>query len=1374
MKKISTILIVENVSTSRLSDRWFLMKVLFLAMAVMFLSHVSPVNSSTVVRNGGGNRPASEKNFIAGNNSAALDFIATVGSGIKVHKVDEKGKKHSASSFQQGVEKQRFDAVVAFETLLAKNIVPIDVRATALNAASTGVYTTALGPNDLNLFNKNNNVTLRTLSPQTRTFGITGYDPFTGRASTDRGIAWQNTSGIFPAGVAVAGLTKQVVGVAAGWKDTDAVNVAQLKALREKVLQVEKGAGSGNFSSANNNLKITTKKVNNSTNVTFTLSNDLTLNSIKLGGNILNVNGLVLTGGPRITNAGIDAGNNRISGVATGWKDTDAVNVAQLKALEKSIGNGGSGWSLVAVGDITQNDPTVIVDVNSKDPLVVQNDSNIRISGKAGGIKISLNDAITVKNVNLGKTILSEFGLRLGSGPSITTDGINAGGKRITAVASGNVSDNSTDAVNGSQLYRFGSDVAKSLGGGAGYKNGAWTDPTFKIKQFGENGTSQNETYRDVASAFAGVGKSFENVNNRFTDVVNNFDKKIKDITSSVQDDALLWDNDKGAFVAQHGADKSNSKITSLEAGSISKDSSDAVTGSQLYATNENVKGVSDDLQTVAKHTSKYLGGGADVLKGTEPTYKVQDKAYHNVSDAFGGVDTSITDLQGQVAKNKDEVSERLQDALLWDDGKGAFVAQHGADKSNSKITSLAAGDISKDSSDAVTGSQLYATNENVQGVSDDLQTVAKNASKYLGGGADVLKGAEPTYNVQDKAYHNVSDAFGGVDTSITDLQGQVAKNKDEVSERLQDALLWDDGKGAFVAQHGADKSNSKITSLAAGDISKDSSDAVTGSQLYATNENVQGVSDDLQTVAKNASKYLGGGADVLKGAEPTYNVQDKAYHNVSDAFGGVDTSITDLQGQVAKNKDEVSERFQDALLWDDGKGAFVATHGADKSNSKITSLEAGNISKDSSDAVTGSQLYTLGSGVAQSLGGGAGYDSEGKWQAPHFTVKTFGEDGSEGSKSYDSVADALGGVNNSFKGLNNQIADVRDSILVTQGYDYDNVLKNNKALRSGPIYIAKTVGGTEAIFLNNEGETRILSGVTDGKLAKGSTEVVTGSQLYETNENVKDVADNLEAVAKNASEYLGGDADVLKGTEPTYNVQDKAYHNVSDAFGGVDASITDLQGQVAKNKDEVSERLQDALLWDDGKGAFVATHGADKSNSKITSLAAGDISKDSTDAVIGSQLYATNENVKGVSDDLQTVAKNASKYLGGGADVLEGTEPTYKLDDKEYHDISGAFGGVDKGFKDLKDQVAQNKDEVSERLQDALLWDDGKGAFVATHGADKSNSKITSLAAGDISKDSTDAVTGSQLYATNENVKGVSDDLQTVAKNASKYLGGG
>ncbi|EJF74204.1 hypothetical protein MCO_01830, partial [Bartonella sp. DB5-6] len=74
---------------------------------------------------------------------------------------------------------------------------------------------------------------------------------------------------------------------------------------------------------------------------------------------------------------------------------------------------------------------------------------------------------------------------------------------------------------------------------------------------------------------------------------------------------------------------------------------------------------------------------------------------------------------------------------------------------------------------------------------------------------------------------------------------------------------------------------------------------------------------------------------------------------------------------------------------WDKDKDAFAATHGGNKDSSKITSLQAGTISESSTDAVNGSQLYSMNNTVAKYFGGGASY-KEGTWTAPTFTVKTF------------------------------------------------------------------------------------------------------------------------------------------------------------------------------------------------------------------------------------------------------------------------------------------------------------------------------------------------------------------------------------------------
>ncbi|EHS4010684.1 hypothetical protein KV450_005315, partial [Escherichia coli] len=123
-------------------------------------------------------------------------------------------------------------------------------------------------------------------------------------------------------------------------------------------------------------------------------------------------------------------------------------------------------------------------------------------------------------------------------------------------------------------------------------------------------------------------------------------------------------------------------------------------------------------------------------------------------------------------------------DALKWDDTAGVFTAAHGTEATN-KITNVTAGELTETSTDAVNGSQLKTTNDNV----------ATNT------------------------------------TSITNLT-------DTVTNLGADALAWDDASGAFTAKHGTEATN-KITNVTAGELTETSTDAVNGSQLKTTNDNV-------------------------------------------------------------------------------------------------------------------------------------------------------------------------------------------------------------------------------------------------------------------------------------------------------------------------------------------------------------------------------------------------------------------------------------------------------------------------------------------------------------------------------------------------------
>ena len=371
---------------------------------------------------------------------------------------------------------------------------------------------------------------------------------------------------------------------------------------------------------------------------------------------------------------------------------------------------------------------------------------------------------------------------------------------KITNVAKGTVSATSTDVVNGSQLYDLQQDAL--LWNGTAFSAAHGTDVTSKITNVtaGElsdtstdavNGSQLKTTNDNVATNTTNIATNTTNITN-LTDTVNN-----------LGEDALKWDDAAGAFTAAHGTNATN-KISNVQAGIVSSDSTDAINGSQLY-------GLADSF-------TSYLGGGADISDTgvlTGPTYSIGGTDYTNVGDALAAINTSFSDSLG--------------DALLWDatanDGAGAFSAGRGVDNTASKITNVANGAISATSSDAINGSQLYTTN--------------KYIADALGGDAEVNADGTitaPTYTIANTDYNNVGEALDALD---------------------ENALLWDatanNGEGAYNASH--DGKASIITNVADGNIGEGSTDAINGSQLFNTNMLIQQNSEVINQLAGNTSE---------------------------------------------------------------------------------------------------------------------------------------------------------------------------------------------------------------------------------------------------------------------------------------------------------------------------------------------------------------------------------------------------------------------------------------------------------------------------------------------------------------------------------------
>ncbi|HBC5739890.1 TPA: YadA-like family protein, partial [Escherichia coli] len=678
--------------------------------------------------------------------------------------------------------------------------------------------------------------------------------------------------------------------------------------------------------------------------------------------------------------------------------------------------------------------------------------------------------------------------------------------RKITNMAAGLILPGSTEAINGSQLHALSASVAARLGAGAGVNgDGSINAPSYKLK---------SGTYNNVGEALLGIDNDtlhWDKTEGAFSAsyIVKNADGSPKssiaqnkiinvakgtisatstDVVNGsqlydLQQDALLWNGT--AFSAAHGTE-ATSKITNVEDGTISDTSKDAVNGSQLKETKDDV---ATNTANIATNTTDIATNTANIADNTANIATNTTDIATNTADIATNA-SSITTLNA-------DVDTLEKDALLWNGT--AFSAKHGTE-ATSKITNVTAGDLTAGSTDAVNGSQLKTTNDNV----------STNT------------------------------------TNITNLTDSVGDLKD-------DSLLWNKTAGAFSAAHGTE-ATSKITNLLAGKVSSDSTDAINGSQLYG--------------VADSFTSYLGGGADisdagVLTG--PTYTIGGTDYTNVGDALAAINTSFSSSLG--------------DALLWDATAGKFSAKHGINNDPSVITDVANGAVSSTSSDAINGSQLYGVSDYIADALGGNAVVNADGSITTPTYAIA---------GGSYDNVGDALEAIDTTLD----------DALLWDE-----------------------TANGGNGAFSAAHGKDKtasVITNVANGAVSATSSDAINGSQLYSTNKYIADA--------------LGGDAEVNADgtiTAPTYTIANTDYNNVGEALDALD---------------------NNALLWDatanNGAGAYSASH--DGKASIITNVADGNIGEDSTDAINGSQLNATNMMIQQNSEIINQLAGDTSKnYIG-------------------------------------------------------------------------------------------------------------------------------
>lgn len=246
--------------------------------------------------------------------------------------------------------------------------------------------------------------------------GVAGYDLSTGAASTETSVAWKSTAAAVSVGDVDHEVTRQITGVAAGLNDTDAVNVAQLKkaaaAATTTVATTDSNLTVAETPSGSHNYQVgLNKSLTGMESAEFVA--DAAKTTISAGGVTIAKDSKTVS----LKSNGLDNGGQTIKNVAAGENDTDAVNLLQLK--------------------------------NSVTKVESANQDYIDITTRKENA--STNTGATIYSVGLSHSAQSGIDY---SNTYLGPNGIDAKGKKITGVAAGSVSANSTDAVNGSQLYQ--------------------------------------------------------------------------------------------------------------------------------------------------------------------------------------------------------------------------------------------------------------------------------------------------------------------------------------------------------------------------------------------------------------------------------------------------------------------------------------------------------------------------------------------------------------------------------------------------------------------------------------------------------------------------------------------------------------------------------------------------------------------------------------------------------------------------------------------------------------------------------------------------------------------------------------------------------
>ena len=1074
---------------------------------------------------------------------------------------------------------------------------------------------------------------------------------------------------------------------------------------------------------------------------------------------VINDNGVHVGGKTYINNSGLNANNQKITNVATGTAGTDAVNVDQLNAAiggtakattvkakdanvtvtkgtsaetggrEYTIGlgnvvtvgqthpvtvNGDAGtvngltnttWDidnpqpvsgqaatedqLKTVSDGVKTNKTDITNINTTigkglnfkgdDAAVINkklgeqldikggadssklSDGNIGVVSGNGALNVKLAKDVKVDSVTTGGTVINNNGLTVGGKTYVTNNGINANNQKVTNVADGQVAAGSKDAVNGGQLHDAKNEVInKGLRFDADNNSEKTNKLGSKVTVNGDNNITTEITQTgDDTKIGVKLNKDIHVKTVTATDTV-----KAGDVTMG------------GQTVANAaGANETGNYVTGLDNKTWNIQNPNIVSG--RGATEDQLKIVSDEVKKQGANATDYrLVQNASSADGS---YTV---------DTNGNIDLTVEDKnhagQKETVKLKDIASKSKLDDVI---AKGLqFDANAGGTKTN-KL-----------------GSKITVKGE---GTAADTEYSGENLKTFI---------------TQDPAGNTTID---------------VKMNKNLKVETI--VATGENGKDGKIGINGKDGVTTNISVTRDGKPGVDGAPGTTTTRIVY--EKPDGTKEEVATL-NDGMKYGGDTGNVIKKklneqVNVVGGITDENKLTTEDNLGVVSDGNNNLKVRLAKAlKGLESITAGDTFINNNGitisNGAAGNTvsltkNGLDNGGNKITNVAAGDVSANSTDAVNGSQLHEV-----KTLAG------------QHTTVKA-----KDANVTVTEGTNAAGGKEYTV-GLGNK---------VTLGSDPSKQVSidgTTGIIKAGDkVTIDGTTGNIDAGKVKINGKDGTVNGLTNKTWDPNnitSGQAATEDQLKAVDQKITNTSEEL---TKKGMDFAGNDGEFHRNLGDKVTIKGEGTKAASEYSGENIKTIADANGNITVKMDKNLKTETIVATGKDGKDGKIGINGKDGVTTNISVTRDGKPGVDgapgtTTTRIVYEKPDGTKEEVATLNDGMKYGGDTGAvikKKLNEQVNVVGGITDETKLTTEDN------LGVVSDGNNNLKVRMAKDLKGLNSVTTNTLTVGDVK---IDNSGINAGNKKITNVAAGDISANSTDAVNGGQLWKTNQTINNI------------------